>query len=94
MIEKFTPEELAQIRKELREKDRVTQKDHLLKDQFNRAICALGFRRDPDLQASFSAFDVKSALTLLVDHALKNYTVNDRRRGNQRTTWKRNPMRV
>ena len=92
MIEKFTPEELAQIRKELREKDRVTQKDHLLKDQFNRAICALGFRRDPDLQASFSAFDVKSALTLLVDHALKNYTVNDRKRGNQRTTWKRNPL--
>lgn len=93
LIEKFTPEELAQIRKELREKDRVSQKDKLLRDQFSRAVCVLDFRRDPDLQSSFSAYDVKGALSLLVDHALKNYVINERHRSaTNRTTYKRNPL--
>lgn len=93
LIEKFTPEELAQIRKELREKDRVSQKDKLLRDQFSRAVRVLDFRRDPDLQSSFSAYDVKGALSLLVDHALKNYVINERHRSaTNRTTYKRNPM--
>lgn len=93
LIEKFTPEELAQIRKELREKDRVSQKDKLLRNQFGRAIRVLDFRRDPDLQSSFSAYDVKGALSLLVDHALKNYVINERHRSaTNRTTYKRNPL--
>ena len=93
LIEKFTPEELDQIRKELREKDRVNQKDKLLRDQFSRAVRVLDFRRDPDLQSSFSAYDVKGALSLLVDHALKNYVINERHRSaTNRTTYKRNPL--
>ena len=93
MIEKFTDEELAQIRKELREKDRVSQKDKPLRDQFSRAICVLDFRMDPDLQSSFSAYEVKGALSLLVDHALKNYVINERRRNTtNQTTYKRNPL--
>lgn len=93
LIEKFTPEELDQIRKELREKDRVSQKDKLLRDQFSRAVRVLDFRRDPDLQSSFSAYDVKGALSLLVDHALKNYVINERHRSAaNRTTYKRNPL--
>lgn len=93
LIEKFTPEELDQIRKELREKDRVSQKDKLLRDQFSRAVRVLDFRRDPDLQSSFSAYDVKGALSLLVDHALKNYVINERHRSaTNRTTYKRNPL--
>ena len=94
MIEKFTPEELIQIRRELNERDRVSQKDKLLREQYSRAINALDFRRDPELQNSFSVFDVKNALTLLVDHALKNYTVNEKKQPNSRGSrvWKRNPL--
>jgi len=93
LIEKFTPEELAQIRKELREKDRVSQKDRILAGDFRRAIKAIHFDQGKTEGGSFGIHEVKGALTLLVDHALNNYVVNDKRTDYKgRTMYKRNPL--
>ena len=89
MIEKFTPEELAQIRQELKAMDQTTQKASMLGEQFRRVIGVLGIKADDELSRSFSAFDVKNAMTLRCDHAMKNYELNRRKtRANQRV-WKR-----
>lgn len=85
MIERFTPEELDQIRKELKEVDHVSQKDKLLKPEYFRLVRALGFKQYEELRSSFSLFDVKNAITMLVDHALKNYVPNPR----GKKSWKR-----
>lgn len=90
MIEKFTPEELEQIRKELRERDRCSTKDRLLEEQLSRVISAFGFKGDPEMMSSFSTFDVKNAMTLLVDHALNNYVLNEKKTRAQKRIWKRN----
>lgn len=89
MIEKFTPEELAQIRKELKEMDRSTQKSNLLYEQYVRAINVLGIKSDEELSRSFSSFDVKNAMTMLCDHALKNYELNQRKSLPNKRIWKR-----
>lgn len=93
LIENFTPEELAQIRKELREKDRVSQKDRILAGEFRRALRALHFDQGKTEGGSFGIFEVNSALTLLVDHALNNYVVNEKKHDYKgRKMYKRNPL--
>ena len=92
MIEKFTAEELKIIRKEISEMDRQTTKDLLLKEQFQRALKVLHFNEGKSNGGSFSTFEVKSALTLLIDHALNNYMKNEKKHDFMgRTMWKRNP---
>lgn len=93
LIEKFTPEELTQIRNELREKDRVSQKDRILAGEFRRALRALHFDQGKTEGGSFGIFEVKSALTLLVDHALNNYVVNEKKHDYKgQKMYKRNPL--
>ena len=93
MIEKFTEEELAQIRAEIRERDRVSQKDRLLANQFRRALKVLHFDQGKTDSGSFGIFEVKGALTLLVDHAMNNYVVNERKRDFKgRKMYKRNAL--
>ena len=93
MIEKFTPEELAQIRKELREKDHVSRKEFLLKEQLQRALRALHYDQVKMDNCSFVSAEIKNALTLLVDHALNNYMKDEAKSRNAgKTLYKRNTL--
>ncbi len=74
MLEKFTPEEINQIKKELGMKEKLSHKQIVLKDQqdrlerlFPRRIyCAEGI-------GLYATKDIIDAVTLLTDHVLNNY---------------------
>ena len=88
MIEKFTPEELAQIRAELKARDHMSQKDCLLREQMQRLSKVL-YIGEKQAANCYARFDVKSAMTVLVDNAMNNYELNPRKAEKGVTEWRR-----
>ncbi len=88
MIEKFTPEELEQIRAELKARDHMSQKDCLLREQMQRLSKAL-YIKEKQANNCCVGNDVKAAMTVLVDNALNNYEQSSHKARRGITEWRR-----
>ena len=67
MIEKFTEEELAQIKKELKERDSKSQKEYLT-DREVRRLEMLFPRQEYSPQGLYPASELKLALFMICDY--------------------------
>lgn len=74
MLEQFTKEQIEQIRKELKEHDRKTQKEMLLDDEIKRVENAFP-REVYSPQGMYPASEIKLALFMLCDYCTNNFTV-------------------
>lgn len=79
MIEQFTPEQLAQIRKELGMMNKNRQKDSLLHAQYAR-LDQVFPRRDYQLVGLYNWPELRQALTVLCDHTVNNYVAKQTHR--------------
>ena len=80
MLERFTEEEIAQIEKELKARNRKSQKEFVIGSQIER-IEKL-FPRDiynGDGVGLYAASEIKTALLLICDHITNNYSVKTKR---------------
>ena len=82
MIEKFTKEELAQIRSELDTLPKAVQKRTISHDSFNELakLCAMN-RKEYD---GIYFFDIEDNIFSVIDHAMCNYEKNPKREGKYR----------
>lgn len=77
MLEKFTPEEIEQLRQELKFRDRSSQKSILIEDELRRIERAFD-RNIYSPMELYPAYEIKGALTTIVDHATGNYALKVR----------------
>ena len=74
MLEKFTPEEIEQLRQELKFRDRSSQKSILIERDLRRIEKAFDRNLYSPMEL-YPAYEIKGALTTIVDHATGNYAL-------------------
>lgn len=72
MLEKFTVEEINELRKELKDYDRKNQKSIFIQDELNR-IDAIFDREKYRKKYIYPDRDIREALTTIADHITGNY---------------------
>ena len=79
MLEKFTPEEIEQIKKELGIRDRMCHKQIVLREQQDR-LEKLFPRKAYSCEGIglYCTKEIIDAITMLTDHCLNNYKQTDR----------------